>query len=375
MALGCSQSRTGRGRSAKVALPTAPLAFVDSGEDLGTGAGKAVILGDVDGDGDQDAIVCMGELSSLLLLNDGRAKFSRSGQDFPPSSGAGLGDLDGDGDLDAFFTEGKINQVWLNDGRGGFAKMGQELTSPDGAAVALGDLDGDGDLDAFVANWSGEPDQVFRNDGKAGFSDSKQRLGAASGTSVALGDVDGDGDLDVLVSNNGEEEGNSTELWLNKGKGKFALGKESLGPSNAYAVVLGDLDGDGDLDAFIANSSHAGANPPDKVWINDGKGGFTDSGQSLGELYSMCAALADFDGDGDLDAFTGSWKSAPRFWMNDGKGRFTDSELRLASPNVSGAAAKDLDGDGAPDLLVAANTWAGGDGQTRLWLNRPIGKK
>lgn len=355
--------------------PTTPVAFVDSGQDLGKGSGNAIALGDADGDGDCDAIVSTSDAASSLWMNDGKGKFTLGGQAFAPSTGVALGDLDGDGDLDAFFTVRTVNHAWLNDGKGGFVQQAQDLPSPDSVTVTLGDLDGDGDLDAFVVNWSNEPDQVFLNDGKGTFTDSKQKLGTFSGTMVALGDVDADGDLDAMVSNNGEEDGNSTVLYINDGKGKFADSRQRLGPSNAYAAVLGDLDGDGDLDAFIANSSHNGATPADTVWLNDGKGVFADSGQSLGSIYSLCAVLADFDGDGDLDAFTGSWKSAPRVWMNDGKAGFTNSNLRLASPNASSASANDLNGDGAPDIFVATNTWPGGDGLVRLWFNQPPSKK
>jgi hypothetical protein len=354
--------------------PAGPLAFTDSGLDLGSGAGKCVALGDVDADGDVDALVSFGDAPSMLWINDGNGRFVSSDQHFKASTYAALGDLDGNRSLDIFFTEGTSNQVWLNDGRGTFRNTQQSLTSPESAAVALGDLDGDGDLDAFVANWNGQPDQVFLNDGRGAFNNSGQSLGTSWGTMVALGDVDKDGDLDAMVSSNGEAASNSTVLWLNDGHGTFADSGQRLGLTNAYAVVLGDLDSDGDLDAFIANSSHGGANPADKVWINDGRGTFVDSGQSLGTAYSLSAALGDFDGDGDLDVFTGSWQSTPRIWLNDGKASFVDSGLRLASSNSSSAAVADLDRDGDLDVFVATNTWPGGDGRPRLWLNQVVSK-
>ena len=74
--------------------------------------------------------------------------------------------------------------------------------------------------------------------------------------------------------------------------------------------------------------------------------------------------------DGDLDAFAGSWKETPHIWLNDGKGKFTDSPLKLYSPNSDGIAIADVDGDGDLDVLASINTWDGGDGQHKLWLNQ-----
>ncbi|MBC8422446.1 MAG: right-handed parallel beta-helix repeat-containing protein, partial [Chloroflexi bacterium] len=89
-----------------------------------------------------------------------------------------------------------------------------------------------------------------------------------------------------------------------------------LGSSYSRAVALGDVDGDGDLDAFVANS-HDAYGQGNKVWLNDGTGIFSDSGQSLGDSYSRDVALGDVDGDGDLDAFVGNSNSQPnKVWLN-----------------------------------------------------------
>ncbi len=350
--------------------PGGPLAFINSRVDLGQGAGNCVAVGDVNGDSYNDALISTDGPGSTLWLNDGKGKFTLSDQGFKASTCAAFGDLNGDKSFDIFFTQGESNQVWLNDGKGNFTNTNQKLVSFDSSAVGFGDLDGDGDLDAFVTNWSGKPDQVFLNDGQGNFSDSGQELGNRFGSDVALGDVDADGDLDAMVSNNGEEPDNAPVLWINDGHAKFTASANKWSATNASAVALGDLDGDGDLDAFIANSSHRGANPADKVWLNNGHGVFKDSGQNLGKSYSLTVELGDLDGDGDLDAFTGSWNESPHIWLNDGKGKFTDSMLKLYSPNSDGAAIADMDGDGDLDMVVSINTWDGGDGLHKLWLNQ-----
>jgi hypothetical protein len=124
---------------------------------------------------------------------------------------------------------------------------------------------------------------------------------------VALGDVDGDGDLDAFVANYNQPN----KVWENDGGGKFSDSSQSLGSSASYAVALGDVDGDGDLDALAANY-----NQPNKVWENDDAGNFSDSGQSLGSSSSFAVALGDVDGDGDLDAFVANYNNQPnKVWL------------------------------------------------------------
>jgi len=139
------------------------------------------------------------------------------------------------------------------------------------------------------------------------FVDSGQSLGSSESFGVALGDVDGDGDLDAFVAN----QADPNKVWLNDGNGIFTDSGQSLGSSDSFGVALGDVDGDGDLDAFVAN--YAGHN---KVWLNGGSGIFTDSGQSLGDSPSVDVALGDVDGDGDLDAFVANDAQGNKVYEN-----------------------------------------------------------
>ena len=67
--------------------------------------------------------------------------------------------------------------------------------------------------------------------------------------------------------------------------------RQMLSGSRSLGVAVGDLDGDGDLDAFVANA--AGSGEGDQVWLNNGSGVFTDNGQSLGNAVSSEAELGD----------------------------------------------------------------------------------
>jgi uncharacterized repeat protein (TIGR01451 family) len=341
--------------------------FVDSGQALGTADSAAVALGDLDGDGDLDAFVAnrlgYGGGPNAVWLNDGSGAFSDSGQSLGSgyTSAVLLGDLDGDGDLDAFEVnyDTQPNRVWLNDGTGIFSDSGQSMGSMSGLDGVLGDLDADGDLDAFVAN-SGY-DRVWLNDGSGVFTDSGQSLSSGTSKGLALGDVDADGDLDAFVVKFSGFSGAPDEVWLNDGSGVFTDSGQRLGNHYSRDVTLGDLDGDDDLDAFV--STNAG----NVVWVNDGAGLFTDSGQSLGSSFSSCTALGDVDADGDLDAFVANASGAANvLWLNDGAGSFTDSGQVPGTGSSTGVALGDVDADGDLDAFVSNSSGE----PNAVWFNQ-----
>ena len=178
-------------------------------------------------------------------------------------------------------------------------------------------MDGDGNLDAFVANGRGQaadrPNAAWLNDGRGQFVDRAidAGYGLSDSRTVALGDVDGDGDLDAFVGNLGPNE-----VWLNDGAGTFVDSGQRPGDEGTW-VRLVDLDGDDDLDAFVGNGRDA------QAWLNDGGGHFDLGRQTLYSLlFSHTPALGDVDEDGDLDLVAGRARRRPRVWLNDGAGRF-----------------------------------------------------
>ena len=351
-----------------------------------------------------------------LLVGGAASHFLDSGQllgdvPFDPhfgSVGVALGDIDNDGDLDALFANvlrdlepggeligGTGNRVYVNH-NGVFVDSGQELGDRPSAQVLLGDLDGDSDLDAFVTNFG--PNTVWLNDGNGTFSDSGSLLGSGLSFDGALGDLDGDGDLDVVVSNASDEQSGSGagEVWINQGinSGTFVDQAVGLwGDGDSTGIDLADVDGDGDLDVFVAQHFNAAGDGPgsEKVFLNQGDGTFVDSGQSLGSQFSIGVVLEDFDGDGDPDAFVTGAREFPQgsgpdgvrtpnhYYVNQGGAQggtagVFGAAIELSNPNQDQArvAAADFDGDGDLDVFVAnvKDTPNSGDGQNRIYVNQ-----
>jgi hypothetical protein len=359
----------------------------------------AIALGDLDHDGDLDAYLANGKneggVKDTVWFNDGRGNFTRSlTQSFEMEKPfVALGDLDGDGDLDAMLGGG-AGVPAFNDGQGNFTYPRPFIYVDDSGAwffyPALGDLDGDGDLDVALGGCCGgkiDPtptgetgvlysfNMVWFNDGRGKFTDSGQRLGVFGTGGVALGDLDSDGDLDIFDANSGsivegtqETAGDQPDVvWLNDGHGSFTDSGQRLGREQGYAVALGDLDLDGDLDAFVGNRQ------ADTIWINDGSARFADSGQMLGNSGTGMVNLNDLDGDGDLDACT-SDRGYVDTWINQGGaqagqvGTFQHAQhIEYSIWHASTLA--DVDADGDPDLFAALL-----DRDIRLWLNDGNGR-
>lgn len=245
------------------------------------------------------------------------------------------------------------------------------MLSREGPKAAVADVNADGLQDVYVGGTKGFPGKLYLQEKDGSFHKDDQKVfymftDFEDGASLFFdADKDGDDDLFVGPAGNSQPEFSrqmQCRLLLNDGKGKFAL-QGSAFPAmgvNVGAVVAEDFDRDGDADLFVggrAVSLNYGATPKSFLFLNDGKGHFTDIASKQSGLSQMgmvtCAVAADITGDGIKDLIiAGEWM-APRVFSFEGQ------QLKEVNTNLSelngwwqDVAAADLDHDGRQDLVI-----------------------
>ena len=399
--------------------------------------GSGAALFDADGDGSLDLyLIQAGPLpeergriapadlpGNRLYLRQPDGTFRDSGgaaglADSGYGTGVAVGDVDGDGDADVFVANYGADALYVGeDGafeRADSAVFGERWSS----SAVFCDYDGDSHLDLYVGGYlendpdrdcvsaSGEPDfcspqslpyerdGLYRNLGDGTFEDVSGEAGLLSERRPALGvlchDFTGDGRLDFYVANDGEPN----LLWEQGDDGTFSdaalflgVALNAQGRSEAsMGVLLGDVDGDADLDLFM---THLRAQT-NTLYRNQG-GGYLDDTPAMGlALPSLPwtgfgTRFVDLEHDGDLDlvlvngavAREGGvpvsggledYAEPGQAFVGDGSGRFEETAIETFTDFRAvgrGLAAGDWDRDGDLDILVTAV-----GGPARLFENR-----
>ncbi len=282
-----------------------------------------------------------------------------------------VGDLDGDGDLDVLEGQqnGKLN-FFRNTGSSESPSFAPPSIDPFGlgdvgsyVAPTLADIDGDGDLDVFVGDVSGTT-FFFRNTGTSespAFAASSANpfglLPVTNSAAPTFVDIDGDGDLDAFVGGFG-----AFSFFLNTGTSSSpAFAAPATHPFHLPDLddlkpAFADLDGDGDLDVFLPETSGV-------IY------GFTNTGTvespAFGQIsrypFGIVAVdlepapvFADIDGDGDVDVFFGGKYGSMFFFENTGTPQSPAffNDVRLATSTAAKPTFADIDGDGDLDAFV-----------------------
>ena len=286
-------------------------------------------------------------------------------------SGVAAGDFDGDGWCDLYFCGlDNGNRLYRNLGGWKFEdvteRTGVACAGQDSTGAGFADIDGDGDLDLLV-NALGNGTRLFRNDGNFNLIETTKECGLAStagSMSMTLADIDGDRDLDLYVANfhpTTIKDRPNTKIRVNLVNGQPVV-QSVNGVSTGEPSLAGRYE-------ISQNRDILEYGEPDFLFINDGKGKFTkadylerfrnENGERLAKLpmdWGLAARFADINQDGSPDLYICNDLFTPdRIWMNDGKGRFL-AIAKLAIRNTStfsmGVDFADYDRDGDTDFFV-----------------------
>ena len=268
--------------------------------------------------------------------------------------GCAVGDYDNDADPDIYLTYWGPNQLLRNDGDGAFADVTaaagtgdpgwgspappSAISTTTGSSISTSSITSSSisrtlppaaegrrfkGLEVFYGPMGipAQADRLYRNGGDA-FVDVSAETGIAAralpGLGVALGDFDGDGDLDIYVANDSEPN----QMYRNDGAWRFAetgtasrvAFTEDGRPQAGMGVHGGDYDNDGDLDLFVTNFSE----DVNTLYRNDGGWLFADATSRAGldgvvrPFLGFGTAFFDCDNDGWLDIFVANGHLYPQ---------------------------------------------------------------
>ena len=378
--------------------------------------GLGVAVGDYNNDGFPDILItCVGQ--NRLFKNTGKGKFvdvtnsSGLGKRIGFSTSAIWFDYDRDGLLDLFVCnyvkwsaehdvfcsidgkhksyctpEAYVGQTaWLfhNRGNGTFedvtASSGIFDSSSKSLGVALLDYDQDGWPDLLVANDT-QPNKLYRNQRNGTFRDVAVEAGIAfsqegkarAGMGVDVGDFDNSGRSGVAITNFDNE---MIGLYRAEANGDYADVAVQSGVGIPSKTTLGfgctffdcNLDGwldlvavNGHIDDTVRNVRNVGYAQPPSLFLNDGKGRFSEVGGQVGGDFNQPRvgrglAVGDFDRDGDQDVLMTTNNGAAYLFRNDQTSGNRSVRFRLVGTKSN------RDGIGARIKL-----FAGGSMQTRF---------
>jgi enediyne biosynthesis protein E4 len=269
-----------------------------------------------------------------------------------------------------------------------------EMLSREGPRIAKADVNGDGLEDIYIGGAKRQAGQLYLQTNK-GFIERQEgifkQFADFEDVAVLFFDCDGDNDMDLFIGSGGNNVPPRSRqlqhrLYRNDGRGNFRRDTAAFPDNNMNISVAvdNDFDGDGDLDLFVGSRGvpySYGVTPSSYLYLNDGKGHFTDVAETLNPEISRAgmvtgAVWADISGDNKKELIiTGEWMATRIFSYKDKK--FEEQK----NTNLSGlygwwqtVAAADLNGDGKQDLIlgnIGENFYLQPDSAhpVKMWLN------
>jgi hypothetical protein len=330
---------------------------------LPAGSGpSAVATGDFNGDGKVDLAVVnesSDNVSVFLSNGDGtfQAAVNYSVASLPMS--IAVGDFNGDGKLDLAVVNNMSDSVsvLLGKGDGTFQPAVNYGVASLPMSIAVGDFNGDGKLDLAVVNNMSDSVSVLLGKGDGTFQPAVNYGVGSNPTSVAVGDFNGDGKLDLVVGDFVAPNSNLSVL-LGNGDGTFQTSANNTVGIAATSVAVGDFNGDGKLDVALAGGHCKTGCPILQVLFGNGDGTFQPVRSFFNPTRNRAnfVILGDINGDGNLDMIVTYSQPAISVFLGMGDGQFQApvnyNNLGLAQTSV--LAIGDFNGDGKLDMAVTS---------------------
>ncbi len=220
--------------------------------------------------------------------------------------------------------------------------------------LVVADVSGDGLLDVLTVNTDADSIVALWNTSGGSYSaglfspygEYVEYLVPSPISNVAVGDVNGDGALDIVTTSS---LSSTLHVLLNTGSGHFASAVSYPAGYRPEAPALADVDGDGDLDVLFGNSV-----APVKMSVlkNNGNGVFSDRKEYPCYISLDHIKIGDMDEDGDFDAVLFEVGFGVHLMRNDGTGAFSREAMSLGG-EIRWLDMGDVDGDGDLDVLAA----------------------
>jgi len=301
--------------------------------ELPAGQAPLVAVADMNGDGIPDLVVADDD-GVWLALGTGRGRFVRLPE--IPSKGQpenlAVADVNGDGIPDVITEEFYgTDLLTVRLGKGG-GRLGPPQSIPVivNSGFAVGDLDGDGYADVVMSAVFSNSLQVYRGTAAGAFIQ-----GPVLGTTytpsdepqtVVIGDFNGDGKPDIAVSTfNSGTLGSYVEVLPGHGDGTFGGELATAVPVNGVLAV-GDMNGDG-LPDLVLSGLNGNIQDSTGVLLSNGDGTFRAGTFVSSPYWTGAIAVADFNGDGKLDAVVLPLGQQLVTYSGDGHGKLTPGPI------------------------------------------------